>query len=108
MLAGIDAARTAGLQVKINTVALKDVNEDEIPAMLEWAHGRGMDLTLIETMPMGDIDGDRVEQYLPLSLVRARLAADTHCWKTPITAPAARRAMSAWRRPAAGSASSRR
>jgi cyclic pyranopterin phosphate synthase len=50
------------------------VNEDEIPEMLRWANGEGMDLTLIETMPLGDIDGDRTEQYLPLSLVRARLA----------------------------------
>ena len=73
VLAGIDAAQDAGLAVKINMVALRGVNEDEIAAMLEWAHGRGMDLTLIETMPMGEIDGDRVEQYLPLSLVRARL-----------------------------------
>ena len=71
--AGIDAARDAGLQIKINTVALKDVNEDEIASILEWAHGNGFDFTLIETMPMGEIDGDRVEQYLPLSLVRARL-----------------------------------
>ena len=74
VLAGIDAAMAAGLQVKINMVALRGVNEDEIAGMLEWAHGRGMDLTLIEIMPMGEIDGDRVEQYLPLSLVRARLA----------------------------------
>jgi cyclic pyranopterin phosphate synthase len=74
VLEGIDAAQDAGLQVKINTVALKDVNEAEIPSLLEWAHGRGMDFTLIETMPMGDIDGDRVEQYLPLSVVRANLA----------------------------------
>jgi len=74
VLAGIDAAQAAGLKVKINMVALKSVNEDEIAGMLEWAHGRGMDLTLIEVMPMGEIDGDRVEQYLPLSLVRARLA----------------------------------
>ena len=73
VLAGIDAAQAAGLKVKINTVALKDINREEIPAMLEWAHGRGMDLTLIETMPLGVIDGDRVEQYLPLSLVRADL-----------------------------------
>jgi cyclic pyranopterin phosphate synthase len=73
VLAGIDAAQAAGLRVKINTVALKGVNEDEIADMLEWSHGRGMDMTLIEVMPMGEIDGDRVEQYLPLSLVRARL-----------------------------------
>jgi GTP 3',8-cyclase len=74
VMAGIDAAQAAGLSVKINTVALRDVNEFEIPEMLEWAHGRGMDLTLIETMPLGDIEQDRAEQYLPLSLVRARLA----------------------------------
>jgi cyclic pyranopterin phosphate synthase len=74
VLAGIDAAQDAGLAVKINMVALKDINEGEIADMLAWAHGRGMDLTLIETMPMGEIDGDRVAQYLPLSLVRARLA----------------------------------
>jgi cyclic pyranopterin phosphate synthase len=73
VLAGIDAAQDAGLAVKINMVALKDINEDEIADMLAWAHGRGMDLTLIETMPMGEIDGDRVAQYQPLSLVRARL-----------------------------------
>lgn len=74
VLAGIDAAQAAGLAVKINTVALRDLNEDEIPEMLEWAHNRGMDLTLIETMPLGDIEGDRVKQYLPLSLLRARLS----------------------------------
>jgi cyclic pyranopterin phosphate synthase len=76
VLSGIDAAQNAGLSVKINMVALKGVNEDEIAPMLQWAHGRGMDLTLIEVMPMGDIDGDRMDQYLPLSLVRARLARD--------------------------------
>jgi cyclic pyranopterin phosphate synthase len=70
---GIDAAQKAGLAVKINAVALKGVNEDEIEAMMVWAHERGMDLTLIETMPLGDIDGDRTDQYLPLSVVRARL-----------------------------------
>jgi len=74
VMAGIDAAQEAGLHVKINAVALKDVNEDEIEEMLRWAHGRGMDLTLIETMPLGDIDGDRTDQYLPLSTVRPRLA----------------------------------
>ena len=74
VLAGVDAALAAGLAVKINMVALKDINEDEIEDMLAWAHGRGMDLTLIETMPMGEIDADRTAQYLPLSLVRAQLA----------------------------------
>jgi cyclic pyranopterin phosphate synthase len=74
VLEGIDAADAAGLKIKINTVALKGVNEDEIPELMTWAHGRGFDFTLIETMPLGEIDGDRMEQYLPLSLVRARLA----------------------------------
>src|SRR6201986_2731836 len=74
VLAGIEAARTAGLAVKINTVALKNLNEDEIPELLEWAHGNGMALTLIEVMPMGEIGSGRIDQYLPLSLVRARLA----------------------------------
>jgi cyclic pyranopterin phosphate synthase len=74
VLAGIDAAQAAGLSVKINTVALRDMNRGEIPDMLDWAHGRGMDLTLIETMPLGETGADRVEQYLPLSLVRADLA----------------------------------
>jgi GTP 3',8-cyclase len=70
---GIAAAKAAGLAIKINAVALKGVNEHEIPEMIRWAHGEGMDLTLIETMPMGDIDGDRTDQYLPLSQVRASL-----------------------------------
>src|SRR5579864_1357307 len=74
VLEGIDAADAAGLKIKINTVALKGVNEDEISDLMRWAHGRGFDFTLIETMPLGEIDGDRIEQYLPLSLVRARLA----------------------------------
>ena len=73
VLAGIDAADRAGIKIKINTVALRDMNEDEIETLLRWAHGRGFDLTLIETMPMGETGSDRVEQYLPLSLVRARL-----------------------------------
>ena len=73
VLSGIEAARAAGLAVKINMVALHGINDGEIPGMLEWAHGKGMDLTLIETMPMGIIDGDRVAQYLPLSVVRADL-----------------------------------
>jgi cyclic pyranopterin phosphate synthase len=72
--AGIDAALAAGLRVKINAVALKGVNEDELGDLVAWAHGRGMDLTIIEVMPLGDIGAGRLEQYLPLSLVRARLA----------------------------------
>ena len=73
VMAGIDAAQTAGLAIKINMVALRGVNDDEIPRMLEWAHGRDADLTLIETMPLGEVE-HRIEQYLPLSLVRSRLA----------------------------------
>jgi GTP 3',8-cyclase len=73
VLAGIDAAQAAGLKIKINTVALKGVNEDEFTRLIEWAHGRGMDLTLIEVMPLGEIGEGRLDQYLPLSLVRARL-----------------------------------
>ena len=74
VMTGLKAARDAGLAVKINTVALKGVNEDEIEEVLRWSHGEGMDMTLIETMPLGDIDGDRTDQYLPLSMVRANLA----------------------------------
>jgi GTP 3',8-cyclase len=74
VLAGIEAARAAGLAVKINAVALKNLNEDEIPSLMQWAHGKGMALTLIEVMPMGDIGAGRIDQYVPLSLVRARLA----------------------------------
>src|ERR1700726_2708906 len=74
VLAGIEAARSAGLAVKINAVALKKLNEDEIPSLMQWAHGKGMALTLIEVMPMGDIGEGRIDQYVPLSLVRARLA----------------------------------
>jgi len=75
VLAGIEAAQAAGLAVKINAVALKNLNEDELPALMEWAHGKGMTLTLIEVMPMGDIGTGRLDQYLPLSLLRSRLAA---------------------------------
>ena len=74
VLAGIDAAQAAGLQVKINAVALKGVNEDELGDLVAWAHGRGMDITIIEVMPLGDIGEERLAQYLPLSMVRARLA----------------------------------
>src|SRR3954454_6388258 len=74
VLTGIEAARDAGLAVKINAVALKNLNEEEIPSLMEWAHGKGMALTLIEVMPMGDIGEGRIDQYVPLSLLRARLA----------------------------------
>ena len=74
VLAGVMAAKAAGLAIKINAVALKAVNEDEYDHLLDWCGQNGFDLCLIETMPMGEIDGDRTAQYLPLSLVRARLA----------------------------------
>jgi GTP 3',8-cyclase len=73
VMGGIEAASRAGLKIKINTVALRDVNEAELDDIMRWAHSRGFDLTLIETMPMGEVGADRVEQYLPLSLVRTRL-----------------------------------
>ena len=76
VLEGIAAAKAAGLHVKVNAVALKGVNEDEIGDMLAWCGAQGHDLCLIETMPMGDIGGDRTDQYLPLSLVRGRLRRD--------------------------------
>jgi cyclic pyranopterin phosphate synthase len=74
VLSGIDTAQAAGLQIKINAVALKGVNEGEFADMVAWAHGRGMDLTVIEVMPLGDIEESRLDQYLPLSLLRARLS----------------------------------
>jgi cyclic pyranopterin phosphate synthase len=74
VMAGIEAAKAAGLSIKINAVALKGVNEDELDHMVAWCGAEGFDLTLIETMPLGEIDGDRTAQYLPLSVVRSRLA----------------------------------
>ncbi|GES45038.1 GTP 3',8-cyclase [Rhizobium dioscoreae] len=73
VMEGIDAAQKAGLKIKLNAVALKGFNDTEIPDLLRFAHGRGMDLTVIETMPMGEIDEDRTDQYLPLSQLRADL-----------------------------------
>ena len=73
VMGGLEAADKAGLKVKINAVALKDVNEHEIADMMVWAHGRGYDFTLIETMPLGEINEDRTDQYLPLDQVRSRL-----------------------------------
>lgn len=73
VLDGIFAAKAAGLAIKINAVAMKGVNEGQFDSMLAWCGEHGFDLCLIETMPMGDIQGDRTDQYLPLSIVRARL-----------------------------------
>ena len=78
VLDGVEAARAAGLAVKINVVALKGVNEDEFDQLVTWAHGLGMELTLIEVMPLGDVGAGRLDQYLPLSIVRARLSERTH------------------------------
>jgi GTP 3',8-cyclase len=74
VIAGIDAAQAAGMRVKINAVALKGVNENELAELVRWTHGRDMDLTIIEVMPLGDVGEGRLDQYLPLSMVRARLA----------------------------------
>ena len=74
VLAGIDAAIAAGLAVKINTVALRGINDTEFDDLIRFAGARGCDLTLIETMPMGEIDADRTAHYLPLGAVRADLA----------------------------------
>jgi GTP 3',8-cyclase len=76
VLDGIDAALAAGLKVKLNTVALKGINEEEIPSLMAWAHGKGLDLTLIEVMPLGEVEEDRIDHYLPLSAVRDRLDAE--------------------------------
>ncbi len=74
VMAGLQAAKAAGLKVKINTVALKGVNDDEFDRMIAWCGDEGFDLTFIEVMPMGDIGGEnRVDQYLPLSVLRGRL-----------------------------------
>jgi cyclic pyranopterin phosphate synthase len=78
VLAGIESASGAGLKIKINMVGLKSLNEDEIAPMLYWCGSRGYDLTLIETMPLGEVEEDRTEHYLPLSEVRARLEREFH------------------------------
>ena len=74
VLDGIMAAKQAGLAIKINTVALNGVNDGEYDHLVEWCGRHGFDLCLIETMPLGEIHSDRMEQYLPLSEIRARLA----------------------------------
>jgi cyclic pyranopterin phosphate synthase len=75
VLDGIAAAKSAGLQVKINTVALKGLNEIELPDLICWAHGQGHEITLIEVMPLGEVDGDRIDHYLPVGAVQDRLEA---------------------------------
>ena len=81
VLDGIAAARAAGLKVKLNTVALKGINEDELPELIGWAHGQGCDVTLIEVMPLGEVETDRFDHYLPLDAVRTAL--ETHFTLTP-------------------------
>ena len=73
VMAGLEAAKAAGLHVKINTVALKGVNDDETEALIDWAHGEGWDITFIEVMPLGDIGENRLDQYLPLSMLRGQI-----------------------------------
>ncbi len=81
VLEGLAAARAAGLAVKLNTVALKGINEDELPELITWAHGQGFDLTLIEVMPLGEVETDRFDHYLPLDAVRTVL--ETRLTLTP-------------------------
>jgi len=73
VLAGIEAAKNAGLAVKINTVAMRHKNENELPSLLDWAVSQNLDLTMIETMPLGEIDGNRNDDYLPLTTVLPKL-----------------------------------
>ena len=81
VLAGIAAAKAVGLKVKLNTVALKGLNEAELPTLIRWAHSEGHGITLIEVMPLGEVEGDRFDHYLPLSHVRTRL--EEHWTLTP-------------------------
>ncbi len=74
VLEGIAAAKAAGLKVKLNAVALRGENEDELPDLIAWAHGQGHDVTLIEVMPLGDVEEERLDQYLPLDAVHAGLS----------------------------------
>ena len=74
VMRGLDAADAAGLKVKINTVALKGITDEEVHDLIQWCGARGYDISFIETMPMGDIDGDRTNQYLPLSMLKAQIA----------------------------------
>ena len=85
VLEGIDAGLDAGLKLKINTVALKNDNADEIPAMAQWAHARGIDMTLIEVMPMGDTGENRFDQYIPLLEIREKLEQKWTLTDTPET-----------------------
>ncbi len=100
VIAGIDAALAAGLEVKINTVALKGVNDDEMPEIMRWAHQRGMDFTLIETMPMGETEEDRLDA-ISATVAGAREFGEAIS-RSPLApiAPAGRPAMSRSPKPA--------
>jgi cyclic pyranopterin phosphate synthase len=75
VLRGIEAADSAGLKLKLNVVALRGTNDEELPDIVKWASGKGYDITIIEVMPMGDIGSEnRINQYLPLSMVRSNLS----------------------------------
>lgn len=81
VLEGLAAAKAAGLAVKLNTVALKGLNEPDIPEIIGWAHGQGFDATLIEVMPLGEVEEDRIDHYLPLPRLREDL--ERHWTLTP-------------------------
>ncbi len=85
VIAGVDAAQAAGIAVKINTVALAQDNAGELPALIQWAHGRGADITLIETMPLGEIEADRTDQFLSLGEVRQELSSYWTLTDLPLT-----------------------
>ncbi len=85
VIGGIEAAQAAGLKVKINAVALAHDNAAELPELIQWAHGRGMDMTLIETMPLGEIDEDRTDQFLSLEKVRTELESYWTLRDIPLT-----------------------
>ena len=74
VIAGIDAAMAAGISIKLNAVALRDDNGDHLVALAEWAHARGAELSVIEVMPLGAVEANRIDQYLPLTEVRAKFA----------------------------------
>ncbi|MDQ0465468.1 cyclic pyranopterin phosphate synthase [Caulobacter ginsengisoli] len=85
VVSGIDAAQAAGIAIKINTVALAQDNAAELPALIQWAHGRGCDITLIETMPLGEIEADRTDQFLSLTEVRQELSSYWTLTDLPLT-----------------------
>ena len=107
VLAGVEAADRAGLKVKINAVAQKGLTEESAVSLIRWAHGRGFDLTFIEVMPLGDVEGEWSQRFLSLAELRADLAERLTLAPTPYRSGGPARY---WRveRPAGASASSRR